>query len=87
MAFAMRLCGFCLDCEEPRELEREMTIMMQKLTEIDTKLDSALARLDDHESRLRTLENIPARRWDTLLGELISILSAAAIGLLLGRIL
>ncbi|MBQ9832610.1 MAG: hypothetical protein IJO48_02650 [Clostridia bacterium] len=69
------------------DTEEKITDLLQKLTEIDTKLDSALARLDDHESRIRSLENIPARRWDMLLSELIGIVAASAIGLLIGKII
>lgn len=69
------------------DTDKEIKNMLQKLVEINTKLDAVLGRLDDHETRLRALESVPARRWEVLVGEIISIVAALAIGLLVGKII
>lgn len=52
----------------------------EALTRIETKLDVAIARLEDHETRLRALESKSGRRWETIVTDVIKILVAAAMG-------
>lgn len=64
--------------------ERKITDMLQKLTEIDTKLDTALHELSDHETRLRKLEGVSGKRWDSVLTALISVIIGIISGLIVG---
>ena len=59
---------------------------VEMLTRIETKLDIAIARLDDHETRLRSLEGKAGRRWETLLADSLKVFLAAGIGFLLAEI-
>lgn len=63
-----------------------MDEMTETLTRIETKLDMAIERLDDHEARLRTLEGRSGKRWESLVGELIKLILAALGGFLLAQI-
>lgn len=58
--------------------------MESSLARIETKIDAFTKTMEDHESRLRALEAKPARRWDSLVANVISILVAAAVGYFLG---
>jgi|GEM_PF-1804211 len=60
--------------------------MLQTLTRIDTKLDVALAQLEDHETRLRALEGKSGKRWEALVAQIISLLAAGGLGVLLGKL-
>jgi hypothetical protein len=66
--------------------EHKLQEVLQTLARIDTKLDTALAQICDHEERLRALEGRSGRRWEALVGQILSLLVAAGIGLLLGRL-
>lgn len=59
--------------------------MLKKLTEIDTKLDNALLELSDHEKRLRALEGVGNKRWETVIASLISIILGAVVGAIVGH--
>lgn len=61
------------------DLEREITKVLQKLSEIDTKLDSALSQIHDHEKRLRAIEGKSGKQWEAVVSQIISIAVAAAI--------
>lgn len=65
--------------------EKEMQDMLKKLTEIDTKLDTALHELSDHETRLRLLEGASGKRWDSVVTALISAAIGAVAGLIIGH--
>lgn len=65
--------------------ERKITDMLQKLTEINTKLDTALNELSDHETRLRMLEGASGKRWDSIVTALISVIVGAVAGLFIGH--
>ncbi len=65
-------------------MEERIAAMLQTLTEIDTKLDNALTKLNDHEARLRELEGKNGRRWETLLTQVTLMLVAAVIGAFTG---
>ena len=63
-----------------------MDAMTEMLTRIETKLDVAIGRLDDHEIRLRALEGRGGKRWENLVNDLIKAVSGAALGYWLGRL-
>ncbi len=65
--------------------EKEIQDMLKKLTEIDTKLDTALHELSDHEKRLRVLEGASGKRWDSVVTALISVIAGAIAGLIMGH--
>ncbi len=58
----------------------------EMLTRIETKLDIAIGRLDDHETRLRSLEGRAGKRWEMLLADCIKLLLAGGIGFVLAQI-
>ncbi len=59
---------------------------VEMLTRIETKLDIAIGRLDDHEKRLRSLEGKAGHRWETLLSDALKICLAAGLGFVLAQI-
>lgn len=60
--------------------------MFQALARIETNLDVALKRLEDHEERLRALEGRSGKRWEALVAQIISLLVAGGLGVLLGKL-
>ncbi len=59
-----------------------MDTMSEMLTRIETKLDVAIAQLNDHEARLRHLEGRAGRRWEGLLTDALKLALAAVMGFL-----
>lgn len=68
------------------ELEARMRNVEEILARIDTKLDTALTNIGDHEERLRKLECKPGKRWDTLTTQIIGLAAAGFVGWLLGQL-
>ena len=68
-------------------MEERIAAMLQTLTEIDTKLDNALTRLNDHEARLRELEGKSGKRWEAMLTQITLMLVAAVLGAFTGGLL
>lgn len=66
--------------------ESQVQEILLKLERIEQKLTTALADIDDHENRIRFLESKGGKRWETLVGQLITLTAAAASGWLLGQI-
>lgn len=61
--------------------------MQVAIARIETKLDAALSDMRDHEKRLRSLEGKGGKRWESLVGQVITLVVAAACGVLLGKII
>lgn len=81
--------GFALRLERvEREVER-LSVRAQSSAIaracVDEKLSSILATLAELKEGMQRLQNLPARRWETLISALISAVCALAAGLLLGR--
>lgn len=68
------------------DVEKEIRQVLQKLSSIETKLDTALADLADHETRLRSLESRGGKRWDALVEKIIMAFAGGLVGWLLGQI-
>lgn len=66
--------------------EARIQEVLETLARIDTKLDTALSKLEDHEVRLRALEGHGGRRYEALLGQVLYLLLAAGAGLFFGRL-
>ena len=67
------------------EFEVRMRDVENVLARIETKLDTALININDHEVRLRTLECKPGKRWDSLVGQVIFAVATGVIGYLLAK--
>lgn len=65
--------------------ESQVQEILLKLERIEQKLTTALADIDDHEERLRSLESKGGKRWETLVGQVIAVLAAAFSGWLLAQ--
>ena len=65
--------------------ESQVQEILLKLERIEQKLTTALADIDDHEERLRTLEGKGGKRWEALVGQVIAVLAAAFSGWLLAQ--
>ena len=65
--------------------ESQVQEILLKLERIEQKLTTALADIDDHEERLRTLEGKGGKHWETLVGQMIAVLAAAFSGWLLAQ--
>lgn len=55
-----------------------------RLTALMEKQDKADC---DHEERIRTIESKPAKRWDSLIAQIITIIVAALAGGAIGKII
>lgn len=54
------------------------------LTAIQARHDT---EIEDHEGRIRGIESRPGKRWDSLITQVISVLTAAVLGGLVGHLL
>ena len=68
-------------------MEMRMRKVEDTLARIETKLDVALEKSEDHEIRLRAVEAKSGKRWDNLVGQIITLLVAAVFGALAGKLL
>ena len=68
------------------KMEVRMRNVEDTLARIETKLDVALEDISDHEKRLRCLEGKGGKRWDALVGQIIGLIAAGAVGWLLGQL-
>lgn len=60
-----------------QKLTAEMAMLNQQLTNIT----------QDHETRLRIIEQVPAKRWDRVVSQIISLLLAAMLGGLISQLI
>lgn len=54
-----------------------------KIAEMSTNIKLILKNQEDHEERLRMLEQKPVRRWDALITSIISAVIGVVIGILI----
>ena len=54
-----------------------------KIVEMSTNIKLILSNQQDHEDRIRALEQKPVRRWDALVTGIISALIGVVIGVLI----
>lgn len=66
-------------------LDARMMKVEDTLARIETKLDTALTNINDHECRLRSLESKGGKRWDGLMTQIIGLVIAAIFGLIAGK--
>lgn len=66
-------------------MEVRMRSVEDTLARIETKLDASLADVKDHECRLRKIEGKSGNRWEALVGQIVGLIAAGAIGMLLGQ--
>ena len=66
-------------------LDARMMKVEDTLARIETKLDTALTNINDHECRLRSLEGKGGKRWDGLMTQIIGLVIAAIFGLIAGK--
>ena len=66
--------------------ENDVQAILTELAGIRAKLDNALKQQDDHEVRLRCLEHKSGKRWEALVGQIIGLVAAGAVGWFLGQI-
>lgn len=66
-------------------MEARMRDVEGILARIETKLDTALTNINDHEKRLRSLEGKNGKRWDGMVTQIITLIIAAVFGLLIGK--
>lgn len=64
-------------------LEARMRDVEDTLARIETKLDTALTNINDHEARLRLLEGVGGRRWDGAIMATVAAVIGAVIGALI----
>lgn len=66
-------------------LEARMRDVEDTLARIETKLDTSLHNIGDHEARLRQLECKDGKKWDGLIAQIIALIVAAIFGVIAGR--
>lgn len=57
--------------------------LQSKIAEMSTNIKLILKNQEDHEGRLRTLEQKPVRRWDSLITGIITGVIGVVIGILI----
>ena len=65
--------------------EARMMKVEDVLARIETKLDTALTNINDHECRLRSLEGTGGKKWDGLIAQLVTLIIAAVFGVIAGK--
>lgn len=73
--------------ENLREMKADGKETARQMTGIVHKLDSLSERYKDTDSDVDELKAKPAKRWESMTGQIISILVAALIGFLLSQII
>lgn len=66
-------------------LDNRMMKVEDTLARIETKLDTALTNISDHECRLRSLEGTGGKKWDGLIAQLVTLIIAAVFGVIAGK--
>ncbi|TCX51916.1 MULTISPECIES: hypothetical protein [unclassified Dehalobacter] len=64
------------DIKDVQEAIVRLTTLMEKYGE----------KSGDHEDRIRTIESKPAKRWESVVGQIIQLLVAAGIGGVIGKL-
>jgi F0F1-type ATP synthase assembly protein I len=57
--------------------------LQSKIAEMSTNIKLILKNQEDHEDRLRALEQRPVRRWDSLITGIITGIVGVVIGILI----
>ncbi|MEA5059826.1 MAG: hypothetical protein VB049_07285 [Candidatus Pelethousia sp.] len=60
--------------------EDKVNLILIELKGIQTSLETALGEIGDHEDRLRELEHKGGKRWESLVGQVITLLVAGFAG-------
>lgn len=63
----------------------ETTAILQELSAINTKLDSLIKTNEDHEKRLRAIEQQDGKRWESLMSTIFTAVVTAILGYMLGH--
>ena len=69
-------------CDEQKE-QRRLLVVIERIA---TGLDTVKEKVEDISRRVCHIEEKPAKRWESLVGQIIGLLVAGAIGYLLSRI-
>lgn len=67
------------------DMEVRMANVERILERIETKLDNVIGTVSDHEGRLRCIEDKGGKRWDTLVGQVIGLITAGVAGAIIGK--
>lgn len=67
-------------------MDEQNKTLAETMARIETKLDIAIGRVDDHETRLRALEGKSGKRWEAIVVDVIKLFLAAGIGFLLAQV-
>lgn len=68
------------------ELEKQGVRQGEQYKSISDTLTTLSGKLDLLSGRIGTMEMKPAKRWESMVGQVIGLLVAAIVGLLLGRL-
>ena len=66
--------------------ERTITDILEALARIEANVKTIAQNSEDHEQRLRTLEQHGAKRWDAITLAALSALVVGAAGYILGKL-
>ena len=67
------------------DMEVRMRNVERTLERIESKLDTALTDISDHEARLRSLEGKGGKRWEAVVTEIIKWAAILAVGYYIGQ--
>jgi len=63
----------------------EIRDVQEAIVRLTILLEKHHNEIEDHEERIRSIETKPAKRWESLIVQIISLLAAAAAGGLIGH--
>lgn len=68
-------------------INEALTTIKMTVARIETKIDAQGDTLSDHEARIRELEGKSGKKWDTVIGAIISAVIVGVIGYAIGKLL
>ena len=69
--------------EAEQKEQRRLLVVIERIA---TGLDTVKEKVDDISRRVCHIEEKPAKRWETLVGQVIALLVAAALGFALSKV-
>ena len=66
--------------------ERTISEIMEALARIETNVETIAQHSEDHEQRLRMIEQRGTKRWDALSLSILSALAVGIAGYILGKL-
>lgn len=70
----------------PEQENKLMSVVLEKLTRIETKIDVYKSHLDDHEARIRELEGKSGKKYDAVSLAIVTAVFVGIVGYVIGKL-